>query len=208
MIDVEVTAAPFTFQGKPATQILVRDVTARKESEETLRRQAEFIRAVAESTGEGIYAIDRSGRVTFMNSAAEKMIGWTREELFLRDLHQMTHYRRMDGTSFPRHECAILAAMENRTTIERDDAFIRKDGLSPITISAAPLRSAEGETVAPWCVHEPPSAGRRRQLLHAQIWKRWVEWQAASCPIQQFSRDRRLRHWCCGPREPARAQQR
>ncbi len=171
VIDVEVSAVPFTFQGKPATQILVRDVTARKESEETLRRQAEFIRAIAESTGEGIYAIDRSGRVTFMNSAAEKMIGWTREELFLRDLHQMTHYRRMDGTSFPRHECAILAAMENRTTIERDDAFIRKDGsMLQVTISAAPLRSAQGETVGSVVVFHDATERRKleEQLLHAQ----------------------------------------
>ena len=80
VIDVEVAAAPHTVQGKPAVQVMVRDITARKESEETLRRQAEFIRAIAESTGEGLYAIDRSGRVTFMNSAAEEMIGWSREE--------------------------------------------------------------------------------------------------------------------------------
>ena len=171
VIDVEVAAAPFTYQGKPATQIMVRDITARKESEETLRRQAEFIRAIAESTGEGIYAIDRSGRVTFMNSAAEKMIGWSREELFLRDLHQMTHYRKADGTSFPRHECPILAAMDNRTTIERDDAFIRKDGsMLQVSISAAPLRSAQGETVGAVVVFHDATERRRleEQLLHAQ----------------------------------------
>jgi PAS domain S-box-containing protein len=150
---------------------MVRDVTARKESEETLRRQAEFIRAIAESTGEGIYAIDRSGRVTFMNSAAEKMIGWLREELFLRDLHQMTHYRKPDGSIFPRHECPILMAMESRSTIERDDAFIRKDGsMLQVSISAAPLRSAEGETVGAVVVFHDATERRRleEQLLHAQ----------------------------------------
>ncbi|MGE5180028.1 MAG: PAS domain S-box protein [Bacteroidota bacterium] len=171
VIDVEVAAAPFTYQGKPATQIMARDVTARKESEETLRRQAEFIRAVAESTGEGLYAIDRAGRVTFMNPAAEKLMGWTREELFLRDLHQMTHYRKPDGSALPRHECAILIAMENRTTIERDDVFIRKDGsMLAVSISSAPLRSASGETVGAVILFHDATERRRleEQLLHAQ----------------------------------------
>jgi two-component system cell cycle sensor histidine kinase/response regulator CckA len=171
VIDVEVVAAPFTFQGRPATQVMVRDITARKESAETLRRQAEFIRAITESAAEGLYAIDRAGRVTFMNSAAERMIGWLREELFLRDLHQMTHYRRPDGTAFPRHECPILASMENRTTIQRDDAFIRKDGsLLSVTFTASPLRSAEGETVGAVIAFHDSSERRRleEQLLHAQ----------------------------------------
>ncbi|HEV8128592.1 MAG TPA: PAS domain S-box protein [Candidatus Eisenbacteria bacterium] len=171
VIDVEVAAAPFTVQGKPALQVMVRDITARKESEETLRRQAEFIRAIAESTGEGLYAIDRSGRVTFMNSAAEEMIGWSREELFLRDLHQMTHYRKPDGSAFPRHECPIIHAMENRTTIERDDVFIKKDGtMLSVALSAAPLRSAQGETVGAVVAFRDSTERRRleEQLLHAQ----------------------------------------
>jgi PAS domain S-box-containing protein len=171
VIDVEVAAAPFTYQGKPAVQIMVRDVTSRKESEETLRRQAEFIRAVAESTGEGLYAIDRSGRVTFMNPAAEEMMGWTREELFLRDLHQMTHYRRPDGSALSRHECPILIAMENRTTIERDDVFIKKDGsMFSVSLTSAPLRSASGETVGAVILFRDATERRRleEQLLHAQ----------------------------------------
>ena len=126
---------------------------------------------MAESTGEGLYAIDRSGRVTFMNPAAEKLMGWTREELFLRDLHQMTHYRRPDGSAFPRHECPILIAMENWTTIERDDVFIRKDGSTlSVSISSAPLRSASGETVGAVLLFHDATERRRleEQLLHAQ----------------------------------------
>ncbi|HYJ32883.1 MAG TPA: PAS domain S-box protein [Candidatus Binatia bacterium] len=171
VIDVEVAAALFTYQGKPSTQIMIRDITSRKESEETLRRQAEFIRAVAESTGEGLYAIDRAGRVTFMNPAAGELMGWTRDELFLRDLHQMTHYRRPDGTSLPRHECPILTAMENRTTIERDDVFIKKDGsMLAVSLSSSPLRSATGETVGAVILFRDATERRRleEQLLHAQ----------------------------------------
>jgi PAS domain S-box-containing protein len=39
-IDVEVAAIPLTYQGKPATQVVVRDITERKRAEEELRRSA------------------------------------------------------------------------------------------------------------------------------------------------------------------------
>jgi PAS domain S-box-containing protein len=171
VIDVEVAAAPLSYQGRPAAQVVVRDITARKEAEESLRRQTDFIRAITESMGEGLYAIDRSGRVTFMNPAAEKILGWLRQEILLRDLHQMTHYRRADGTTMPRQECAILTAMESRTSIRQDDEFIRKDGsVLPVTYMASPLLSADGEIGGAVLVFHDASERRmlEEQLLHSQ----------------------------------------
>jgi len=33
------------------------------------------------SMGEGLYTVDSEGRVTFMNPAAQRVLGWTLEEL-------------------------------------------------------------------------------------------------------------------------------
>lgn len=41
VIDVEVVSAPITYHGKPATQVVIRDITGRKSVEEKLRRQLE-----------------------------------------------------------------------------------------------------------------------------------------------------------------------
>lgn len=41
VIEVEVTGMPFTFQGKPAVQAVIRDITARRLAEEALAQQAE-----------------------------------------------------------------------------------------------------------------------------------------------------------------------
>ncbi|MBA3805129.1 MAG: PAS domain-containing protein [Acidobacteria bacterium] len=46
-----------------------------KQAEEKLRRQSDFTNALTNSLGEGVYALDREGLVTFMNPAAEKMLG-------------------------------------------------------------------------------------------------------------------------------------
>ena len=171
VLDVEIAATPFPHQGKPAAQIMIRDVTARKETEAALRRQSEFIRTITESMGEGLYVIDRAGRVSFMNPASERLLGWTREELMFRDLHQMTHYRKPDGSPLAKHECALHHAMETGTTVRRDDSFIRKDGtVLPAFAICSPLTSATDEIVGAVIVFHDVTERRalEEQLLHSQ----------------------------------------
>ena len=171
VLDVEIAATPFPHQGKPAGQIVIRDVTARKEAEEALQRQSEFIRTITDSMGEGLFVIDRAGRVSFMNPASERLLGWSREELLLRDLHQMTHYRKPDGTPLPRNECALIEAMESGTTVRREDSFIRKDGsVLPAFAISSPLTSASGEIVGAVIVFHDVTERRalEEQLLHSQ----------------------------------------
>ena len=171
VLDVEIAATPFPHQGKPAAQIVVRDVTSRKEAEEALQRQSEFIRTITDSMGEGLFVIDRSGRVSFMNPASERLLGWSREELLLRDLHQMTHYRKPDGTPLSRSDCALIEAMESGTTVRREDSFIRKDGsVLPAFAISSPLTSASGEIVGAVIVFHDVTERRalEEQLLHSQ----------------------------------------
>jgi two-component system cell cycle sensor histidine kinase/response regulator CckA len=171
VLHVECTAATFQQEGRPVIQVLVRDVTPRVESEKAIGRQAEIIRAMADSMTEGLYALDRSGRATFMNPAAQRLLGWTREELLFRDLHQMTHYRRERGAPYPKEDCPILQVMETGTSVYReDDAFIRKDGsFVPVAYTASPL-SVSGEIAGAVVVFTDISERRKlqEQLLESQ----------------------------------------
>jgi PAS domain S-box-containing protein len=151
---IDDSAAPIRDgEGRIVGVVLVfRDVTQRRGAEQALqiseeqsRRLLEFHNAVTENMGEGLYAVDTEGRVTYLNPAAESIFGWTRSELLGLRMHDMTHYRHPDGSPFPIEECAGFQVLHQGTTLrDFDDVFIRKDGtFFPVRYTSAPLRSGD-----------------------------------------------------------------
>jgi PAS domain S-box-containing protein len=98
------------------------------ESEE--RRQAEERnRLILESSSEGIFGTDTEGRITFVNSAACRMLGFAAEELIGQPSHATFHHHRPDGTEYPKEECPMFAAYKHGKASRIDDEFLwRKDG--------------------------------------------------------------------------------
>ena len=115
---------------------VVVDITERKEAEE-------FRAVVMDNMAEGLYALDADGLVTYMNPAAESMLGWTEEELRGKPMHAAVHYQRADGRKIPTEECPLLQVRNHGRSIRiLDDAYTRKDGsIFPVSYSSAPLRS-------------------------------------------------------------------
>ena len=109
--------------------------------EKKLRQQIELTRAITNSLGEGVCAIDLEGRLTFMNPAAEQMLGWKESEIIGQDMHDLIHFQREDGTAIPVEECEVLAVMRQRESVtDRDDLFTRRDGtMFPISYTSSPI---------------------------------------------------------------------
>ncbi|HTK37998.1 MAG TPA: PAS domain S-box protein, partial [Pyrinomonadaceae bacterium] len=91
---------------------------------------------------EGLYTVDTEGKVTSMNPAAEKLFGWTFEELKDQKMHDVTHYKYRDGTPFPAEDCAGLEVLSRGDALtNQEDTFIRKDGtFFNVIYSSAPIR--------------------------------------------------------------------
>jgi PAS domain S-box-containing protein len=105
-------------------------------------QDADEVRSVVMANmAEGVCAMDAEGRLTFMNTAASRMLGWSERELRGKPVHTAIHYQRADGSPFPGEESAMYKARaQNRTVRVADDAFTRKDGsIFPVAYSAAPL---------------------------------------------------------------------
>jgi len=101
----------------------------KKEKElERLSRQSELILNAA---GEGLTSVDLDGKLTFVNPAAARMLGWEVEELIGRTAHDIMHHSKPDGTPCLQEECPIHAIIKNGLIDNGDrEVFWRKDGTS------------------------------------------------------------------------------
>jgi PAS domain S-box-containing protein len=95
---------------------------------------------------EGLYTVDHKGRLTYINPAAERMLGWRAEELTGRFIHDVIHHTRSNGEPHPREECPMAGVLLEQATVRvEDDVFIRRNGSQlPVAYSSAPLVTAEG----------------------------------------------------------------
>src|SRR5262245_3234330 len=101
----------------------------RQRAEQELVRLLEFHDVVLATMVEGLYAVDANGLVTYMNQAAEQLLGFTCGELLGRNMHSVTHHKHPDGTLFPIEECAGFRVLRHGNVLrDHDDMFIKKDG--------------------------------------------------------------------------------
>jgi PAS domain S-box-containing protein len=149
-IPVELSLGTWTIGGATYFCGIIREIIERKRME---RAQAEQLRLAAlqelilNSAGDGIYGLDAHGTTTFVNPAAARLLGWTREDLIGRRMHTTLHHSKSDGTPYPTEECPIYAALrDGRTYFKDDEVFWRKDGTSfPVEYVSTPI--VEGDAV-------------------------------------------------------------
>lgn len=137
---VESTIVPFMDKlDLPERFISIRtDITARKEMEAQMLEQRAFYERISETMGEGIYVQDAAGRCTYLNSEAEQLLGWTREEFIGMPVHDTIHAVSANGKPLPASECPIHLAVEaNGEWYGDDQVFVRRDGtVFPVAVSS------------------------------------------------------------------------
>ncbi len=108
------------------------EITMRKKAEKEQRESEENIRLLLESTVEGIYGLDLDGNCTFANPSCAKILGYDEaNQLMGKNMHDLIHHTRNDGTPYPMEECKIYQAFrEGKTTSVDDEVFWRADGTS------------------------------------------------------------------------------
>jgi PAS domain S-box-containing protein len=122
------------------------DISERKESERALLSARNYLRAVTDSMGEAVYATDGEGHPTYLNQAAQDLLGWSLEDMRGHLIHDLLHNRRADGSPYPIEQCSIRSAWrDGRTVRVEDDIFIRSDGSEmPVAYTAAPFATDDG----------------------------------------------------------------
>ncbi len=126
---------------RPFILIHGTDVTEQHEAEQALHVATRQRELILESVADGIYGIDLEGRLTFVNQAGARALGYTPEDLTGRDLQEVIHHSHADGTPYSKSTSPILQALRRCEPIRvRDEVFWRQDGTAfPVEYSANPL---------------------------------------------------------------------
>ncbi|MBI3189985.1 MAG: PAS domain S-box protein, partial [Ignavibacteriales bacterium] len=80
-VDVEVAAIPFTYQGKPAVQVVVRDISDRKRSGKIVKEWQERYEKVLSITDEIVYDWDFTKKKTVWSGTLHAVLGYSPEEI-------------------------------------------------------------------------------------------------------------------------------
>ena len=106
------------------------------------------LREITANLGEGVYALDRNGIVTFVNPETEKLLGWAAKDLVGKDGHSTFHYKTPDGTPISSDECPVHKTIRTGQVFRSlNDWLIRKDGtVIPVSIVSSPIIQKGGIT--------------------------------------------------------------
>jgi len=86
-------------------------------------------RLILGAVGEGIYGLDAKGQTTFINPAAERILGWSAADMVGHDAHQLFHHSHSDGSCFAVQECPIHASFSDGQVHRVDhEVFWHKNG--------------------------------------------------------------------------------
>ncbi len=107
-------------------------ISERDESEQKLSEEEARMRLLLESTGEAIYGVNNQGEWTFCNHALLRLLGYkSQQELLGRNIHDVMHHTRRDGTPYPREECSQLTELSAGKKIHVEEELLwRADGSS------------------------------------------------------------------------------
>ena len=151
--------------------VLCTDISNQKRLEKRLETGRQFYQSITNSIGEGVYAVDATGKTQFLNPEASRLLGWELADLQSHRFHNAVHYQKEDGTLLSRDECPVNHAIcKGKTYSSDEDFFTDKRGrIFPISIVAVPLEDIHGEPNGHVGVFRDISGrkGLERQLQHA-----------------------------------------
>jgi PAS domain S-box-containing protein len=87
VVYADITGEAITYQERPCLIKFFRDITERKRTEAALRESDERVRTICDSALDAVVMVDYDGKTLYWNPAAERMFGYSCDEMLGRDVH-------------------------------------------------------------------------------------------------------------------------
>ncbi|HET9783926.1 MAG TPA: ATP-binding protein [Terriglobales bacterium] len=103
-----------------------------KELEGEVRLSEPLARLLVENAADGVYALDASGKCLWSNAAAARIFGYASASAYVgRQMHEVIHHTRADGTPYPDSECTGLQRLRaGQPVLQPEELLWRADGTS------------------------------------------------------------------------------
>ena len=120
------------------------DISRRVAAETELLQSRNYAQAVTECMGEGLFTLDVEGRITYVNRAAEELLGAAEGELRGRDVGAAVLAPR-DGERRRFAESPMSRALAREVTVRvAQDTFATPSGELHVSYTATPFQTADG----------------------------------------------------------------
>lgn len=134
-------------------------------------REAEYAQLTLDSIGDAVLSSNNAGNVTYLNSAAEAMTGWSRGEAKGRPLDEVLQI--VNGSTrepLVRNPLRLGIERDKPVALAANSVLVRRDGLEfPIENSTAPIHGRDGRVIGAVIVFHDVSVLRANALRMSHL---------------------------------------
>ena len=135
IMDTRIKLGIISYDGRPALQAILEDVTERKQTEQALKDSEERYRTLIEGANDAVFLENVTGQIVDVNTMACRMLGYSRDEILRLNLADLLQ---REGEA---------KLQQGDLTQQVEETMLRKDGIGvPVEVNTSILR-LKGEKV-------------------------------------------------------------
>ncbi len=141
-ISIEISATGLKLKGKSFALAIIKDVSARKKMENSLKQERDMLEKITENIDAGLGIISRDYRILWANKLLTQVHG--------NDIENKLCYTIFNHLDHVCEDCGVKKIFENNEPVNRHDYnFINKEGLPKCSeLIVTPIKNKKGNTVA------------------------------------------------------------